>query len=94
MKINNSESTRRESDYWGAFSRNLFVLSILLSFVSFWKWEFGLVAAVFMLGALYTVKVSEIAMKHEDDRCDCENSGACAHLNKNLEEMISSLDEK
>lgn len=89
MQEEQKQTEKRESDYWGAFSRNLFVLSIAISLASFWKWEFGIVAGVLMLGAIYSVKVSELAAKYEDH--ECENGGACQSLNKNLQEMVDSI---
>ena len=86
---NEEKKELKESDYWGGLSRNLFVIAIVLSMGSFWKWEIGLVAGVLMLGAIYSVKVSELASKYEDH--ECENGGACSSLNKNLEEMIESI---
>lgn len=91
MKNESQGTEKRESDYWGAFSRNLFVLSIILSIGSFWKWEFGIVAGVLMLGAIYSVKVSELALTYEKHDHECENGGACASLNKNIEEMMETI---
>lgn len=85
----------KNSDKWGAFSKNLFVLGILLSFVSFWKIEFGIVSIVFLLGAIYAVQVSKMAFEVEKEHscggAGCENKANCESLSDTLAQITKDI---